>query len=193
MQEKKKTKKEKEENTWRRKFFGRRRKMREIFGEGKNIFCWGEEKRKRIFGEWKNIFLRRIRTEKEKKANIMEKEKLLRDRTGGLVVRLTRRASNSDVHAFGISDLPMLAILSIEYFTTKTTFLFYSIFFNWIVVLFYLFLFVAFFYQASHQVGASQRKFAIPSPIPPRLPTNCLRIYFQRPRLQSWIKFGDSR
>ena len=34
-----KNEKEKEENTWRRKFFGRSRKMREIFGEGKNIFC----------------------------------------------------------------------------------------------------------------------------------------------------------
>jgi len=73
----------------------------------------------------KKYFLRRIRMEKEKKANIMEMEKLLRDGTGGLVVRLTRRASDSDVHAFGISDLPMLAILH-----HQNHFLFYFIFFN---------------------------------------------------------------
>ena len=117
----------------------------------------------------------------------MEKEKLFRDRMGGLVEG-SQGEHLSDVHAFGILDLPMLAILH-----HQNHFLFYFIFFNQIVVLFYLFLFVACFYQAFYQVGASQRKCAIPSPIPPRLPTNCLRIYFQRPRLQSWIKLGDSR
>ena len=79
-------------------FFGgegkRRSKGRKIFGEGKNVFlCGGEEElRKKIFNihaeEKKNregeyFFSKEKKTEKEKEENIMEKEKLGRDRMGG--------------------------------------------------------------------------------------------------------------
>ena len=83
-----------------------------------------EDKEEKIFGEGKNIFLWRVRTEKEKKADIMEKEKLFRDRMGGLVEG-SQGEHLSDVHAFGILDLPMLAILH-----HQNHFVFYFIFFN---------------------------------------------------------------